>query len=119
MLAVGELLLTHASKGNEGVVQEILAKFGWRSAVPVPAVPNTEGIEGIESHIPDSIEATDMNTADVNGNKAPLIFDEKIVIVNKAKDPVIQDLVDEKAYDLSDVDVMTPGVFQKHINLLF
>jgi hypothetical protein len=48
-----------------------------------------------------------------------LYFDEKIIIVNKANDPIIQDLVDEKAHDLSDVDVMTPVVYKKRINLLF
>ena len=85
--AVGELLLAHAAKGNEGVVRKILAKFGWR--------------------------------ASINATEAPLYFDEKIIIVNKANDPIIYDLIDEKAHDLCDVDVMTPVVYKKRINLLF
>ena len=88
--AIGELLLAHASKGIEGVVKEIIAKFGWSSFVTAPPTTNT-----------------------ATTTEAPLYFDEKTVLVNAANDPIIQDLINEKAYNLSDVDVMTSKVYQK------
>ena len=34
---------------------------------------------------------------------APLYFDEKLIVVNKANDPIIRDLIDENTFDLSDM----------------
>jgi hypothetical protein len=102
---LGEFLLLHASKGNEGVVKEILAKFGWRSLLPVPAQDPTSVLNNEKASAADAM--------------APLYFDEKLIVVNKANDPIIRDLIDENTFDLSDVDVMTPIVFKKRINLLF
>jgi hypothetical protein len=87
-LAVGELLLAHATEGKEGIVREIISKFGWRSN-------------------------NDKNT------EQPPYFDEKVVLVNNDNNPIIQCLIQENEYNLSDVDVMTPDVFKKRINLLF
>jgi hypothetical protein len=43
----------------------------------------------------------------------------KLAIVNNNNDPIIQDMIDENTYDLSDIDVMTEAVYQKWVNLLF
>lgn len=99
MRAIGEILLLHALEGSESVVRKIVAKFGWRSNIP-PLDPVA------------TMEET--NTATV-----PFYFDEKLVIVNHQNDPILQDMIDEKTIDLSDVDVMTEAVYQKRVNLLF
>jgi hypothetical protein len=97
-LAVGELLLAHATEGKEGVVREIISKFGWRSFVPVPLQEERDNFHRTEE---------------------PLYFDEKLIFVNKANHPILQCLIDEKEFDLADVEVMTPDVFKKRVNLLF
>jgi hypothetical protein len=87
-LAVGELLLAHATEGKEGAVREIISKFGWRSN-------------------------NDKNT------EQPPYFDEKVVVVNHDNNPIVQCLIQENEYNLADVDVMTPDVLKKRINILF
>jgi hypothetical protein len=99
MLAIGEILLLHALEGSESVVKKIVAKFGWRSNTPLQD-PST------------TVEETTTTAV-------PIYFDEKLVIVNKNNDPIIQDMIDKNTYDLSDIDVMTEAVYKKRVNLLF
>jgi hypothetical protein len=86
-------------------VLQVLAKFGWRLLLPVPAQDPASVLNNEKASAADAM--------------APLYFDEKLIVVNKANNPIIQDLIDENTFDLSDVDVMTPIVFKKSINLLF
>jgi hypothetical protein len=99
MLAIGEVLLLHALEGSESVVKKIVAKFGWRSNTPL-LDPST------------TVEETTTTAV-------PIYFDKKLVIVNNNSDPIIQDMNDKNAYDLSDIGVMTKAVYQKRVNLLF
>jgi hypothetical protein len=99
MLAIGEILLLHALEGSESVVKKIVAKFGWQSNTPLQ----------------DPLTTVEETTT----TAVPIYFDEKLVIVNNNNDPIIQDMIDENTYDLSDINVMTKGVYKKRVNLLF
>jgi hypothetical protein len=74
MLAIEEILLLHPLEGSESVVKKIVAKFGWRSNTPLQD-PST------------TVEETTTTAV-------PIYFDEKLVIVNKNNDPIIQDMID-------------------------
>ena len=92
--AVGALLLLHSSKGIESTVKAIVAKFGWR-------------------------RKTTTNEAEQAKTTTGEAFNEKMLIVNKYSDIIIEELVDDGNLNQNDVEVMTSDVYKKRFNLLF